>query len=584
MSIAPCFYVSTGFSSDSDESNVADSGNSECDEDDFAGFVDSERPAPNHPVVIRRVRADVEKRLSQVAAGRCYVCDRIVNSNRIKRLVPPADDTDQSRGGMRRGGRGGRRGGVGRGRGRGGAAGPRKNELAAWSKVLALCKELIKEGDPHEVCSTCYTSMRRGKTPTIARANGYCYPEVPPDLPPLTEVAEHVLAPRLPFMQIMHLGRMGKRGQFGVKGSVINVPAEPDDTLRRLIPLLPEDDKLCVVNIKRKLTHKRPYASSFVNREVLSKWGRYLSQSPLYKKYGVEFDERLVDQLPDQPPALQEGEPVCNETDDPESAKEAFERLGQIHHSLLMEDRTQAAPLFLDDGEAAPEPADPDTQEVDVAPGEGRQPVSVVRDREAEELSFPSVFLGQPRPIKTFTRYNAMRSEVRRIDRRGARPIPLLYKYVVHCREQASSRLRHRFKRSAATANGAAITRAQLEDPCFTATYQKKGLAIPNLMPNSAQYWKTVGHDVFAMLRQLGRPTIFHTVSAAEYHWPILLEVLKQLQQSSGQLPQDDDESVKGMLEGVVAPAALKYWRIHVPSSRRSTRTPGRLLVSSAST
>ena len=86
------------------------------------------------------------------------------------------------------------------------------------------------------------------------------------------------------------------------------------------------------------------------------------------------------------------------------------------------------------------------------------------------------------------------------------------------------------------------------------------------------------------MLRQLGRPTIFHTVSAAEYHWPILLEVLKQLQQSSGQLPQDDDESVKGMLEGVVAPAALKYWRIHVPSSRRSTRTPGRLLVSSAST
>ena len=105
-----------------------------------------------------------------------------------------------------------------------------------------------------------------------------------------------MLAPRLPFLQITHLGRMGERDQCGVRGSVINVPAEPDDTLRRLTPLLREDDKLCVVNIKRKLhKHKRPYASSFVNREVLRKWGRYLSQSALYKKYGVAFDESLVD-------------------------------------------------------------------------------------------------------------------------------------------------------------------------------------------------------------------------------------------------------------------------------------------------
>ena len=65
--------------------------------------------------------------------------------------------------------------------------------------------------------------------------------------------------------------------------------------------------------------------------------------------------------------------------------------------------------------------------------------------REAEEWSFPSVYLGQPRTFKMrVTRFLAMTSEVRRVDRRGARPQALLYKYAVHCREQAARRLRHR--------------------------------------------------------------------------------------------------------------------------------------------
>lgn len=54
-----------------------------------------------------------------------------------------------------------------------------------------------------------------------------------------------------------------------------------------------------------------------MNREVLRKWGQYLVKTPLYGKYEVVIDETLLDVLPDQPPALEEGEPVCNETDDP---------------------------------------------------------------------------------------------------------------------------------------------------------------------------------------------------------------------------------------------------------------------------
>lgn len=96
-----------------------------------------------------------------------------------------------------------------------------------------------------------------------------------------------------------------------------------------------------------------------------------------------------------------------------------------------------------------------------------------------------------------------------------------------------------------------------LEDPAFTASSQKKGLAVPNLFPNSAQFWKRIGHDVFAMVRQLGRPTIFHTISAAEYHWPILLAALQRLSKSRGQVEQGQAE-LAGMPECAVAPEVLE--------------------------
>lgn len=62
------------------------------------------------------------------------------------------------------------------------------------------------------------------------------------------------------------------------------------------------------------------------------------------------------------------------------------------------------------------------------------------------------------------------------------------------------------------------------------------------------------------MIRQLGRPTIFHTLSAAEYHWPILIQALKRLSEARGEVPQEDgdDDVVAGMPQGRVSPKVLQ--------------------------
>jgi len=45
----------------------------------------------------------------------------------------------------------------------------------------------------------------------------------------------------------------------------------------------------------------------------------------------------------------------------------------------------------------------------------------------------------------------------------------------------------------------------------------------------SPAYWEGKTKQIFAMIRQLGIPTLFITLSAAEAHWPELLVILKKV-------------------------------------------------------
>ncbi|XP_052133445.1 uncharacterized protein LOC113205714 [Frankliniella occidentalis] len=417
-----------------------------------------------------------------------------------------------------------------------------------------LLDRLVTVPGQYDMCATCRGYIMKKEVPPSAAVKGFRYPPLPPGLRPLTEVEEHVLALRLPFQQIVHLGTMGQRGQYGVRGSVINVPTEPDQTVRTVIPLLPEEDQLCVVNIKRKLMHKRAFARSFVRKDNIIQWGRFLEQSTLYREYGARFDETRLDVLPgdqdDEERCNEDGEVFYGQPDEPDGYKNMQERLGTIQNTVLMEDRVVVP------AQPAANRANAETDEIDVAPGENKIPESVVRDRRAEELSFPGIYLGEPRTFtRHVTRYQAMRSEIRRVDRRGARPAAVLYKYNVNAREQAAGRLRHKFKRGAKEVLGRNITKEQLLDKNFVAASLKKGLAMPSLLPNSAEYWRGRGHDLFAAVRQLGRPHLFLTLSSAEYHSPILINVLRRLHREHAEM--DRFASTPSMSVGPAAMEAI---------------------------
>jgi len=57
----------------------------------------------------------------------------------------------------------------------------------------------------------------------------------------------------------------------------------------------------------------------------------------------------------------------------------------------------------------------------------------------------------------------------------------------------------------------------------------EKNLSFLKSIPNSVQYWAERKRDLFAMIRQLGKPTAFMTLSANEVRWPNLINILQEL-------------------------------------------------------
>lgn len=67
---------------------------------------------------------------------------------------------------------------------------------------------------------------------------------------------------------------------------------------------------------------------------------------------------------------------------------------------------------------------------ISLAPGEFKIHKSILFDEHAEELSFPSIYLGEPRQFSEdirFTPFMMISSEFRRRDRRAITPHHLLY-------------------------------------------------------------------------------------------------------------------------------------------------------------
>ncbi|KAK0158252.1 hypothetical protein PV328_009280 [Microctonus aethiopoides] len=347
------------------------------------------------------------------------------------------------------------------------------------------------------VCATCKVSLVAGKIPNLAVYNGFKYPPKP-NLPELDLVSERLISPRLPFMQIRRLRYV--EGQYGITGQVINVPVDVNNMVQTLPRNL--DDDYCInVHIKKRLMHKSSYLQGLVKKGVVKDWLNYLVATPLYKHYDIKISQDFLGELND-------------ESENPDIVLDDFAEPIEIGDSLVAEQHTL---LWSEDNY------------LQIAPGENKKPISLLFDSHAEELSFPAIYYGQFREFKDGVNckaYSIATSELRRSDRRGVTPRHLLFLAMKIMRLRVSESINIAFKN---IGQGINITKEQILSSDYLNGCMESNLAFLKSIPNSVQYWQSRKKDLFAMIRQLGMPTVFLTMSANELSWKWLLKTLHKL-------------------------------------------------------
>ena len=284
----------------------------------------------------------------------------------------------------------------------------------------------------------------------------------------------------------------------------MNVPTDIEPTIRALPRLQKESEKI-PVKLKRMKEQTHAVVTENVRPvAVMTALRTLMNTSDLFKEANLSIDndwtfcdQDIADRTASLPPGSDNESDTFSETGDD----------GSVPIMTLLDERAS------------------DKNEVlTVAPGEGQRPLSIFRDPHSEYLAFPTLFCGQKR-MDNSERHSPVyysdicKWELRSVDRRVALHVPnIFYKMKKLQTDQVCSKAH------------LAVRRCKTKEKGYTAGYilqdnmgeslvrLDEGYRIFRTIRNSPQYWENKKKEVFAMIRQLGIPTLFVSLSANDLH------------------------------------------------------------------
>ena len=182
-------------------------------------------------------------------------------------------------------------------------------------------------------------------------------------------------------------------------------------------------------------------------------------------------------------------------------------------------------------------------QEYSLAPAEGQKPLNIMMDENFELMCNPDKFpfgtggFHSPRPYKlTYRKYFQQR--VLDIDRRFARDLDYMFaaQYIVESKQVHDDASNYIWRQRPSSR----LTAAQVRNRVVIVEHMRNNRAYAFLksVRGSPPYYQHTFYELVAMQRQLGTPTWFFTLSAADMKWP---EVIQIIARQHGVIYNDED-------------------------------------------
>ncbi|XP_076105470.1 uncharacterized protein LOC143073656 [Mytilus galloprovincialis] len=378
------------------------------------------------------------------------------------------------------------------------------------------------------ICHTCLNAIKKQRIPRFSIANKMGFPQRPKELN-LYPLEERLLSLRIPFMQIRQLPR---GGQLSVKGNVVNVPVEVQPTINSL-PHTIEKSGTISVKLKKKLEFKKCDFSENVRPFAVICALHYLMRtSDLYKSSGIEINDDWITEIAKINEEETQNENNSTEQEDNQDQNDSDDDSDHFSEVDGSETHVGNTDTLLDH---IPDDNPLCDAGLTFAPGEGQRPISLYSDPDAEYLSFPTIFCGQRRPDNKDRSVSVhytdiVKWELRSMDRRVAQSVPnIFFKLKKIQLKNISDKVNLALRRC--QSEGKQWTAKDVLNPNTVNDLVRldEGYYIFRSLRNSPVYLEKRKKDLFAMIRQLGLPTWFGSLSSADTNWKDLLRILGKL-------------------------------------------------------
>lgn len=382
----------------------------------------------------------------------------------------------------------------------------------------------LKQDENLYVCNICLNCVKNEKIPFYCVPNNISRNSIITSVKQLTSLEERLISPRLAFAQIH---RLYNYGQYKLHGSIVNVPANIDLT-QSILPRLPEDGTTIGVLLKRRLEYKSPYMAGNIRPNMTMLALKDLIKTPLYKECNVSIRPQWNSLFSLHIQSNMNLDIQCDtmnandfeeEIDNPPSET--------LVHNFLESDKIHDFDKMLS-----------------VAPGQEYSPIGIFKDKFSEELNHPTLFYGHPRNEninENFSYHQIASWEILHKDHDFATNIEnIFFKAIKICIQKVKNSGWIRIRKGKLC--GRRLTAGQVvEEPNLDKLLQSHiGFRDLEKLRTSPDYVEGLRKNLFAMIRQLGPPTFFITLTSAERLWTPLIEALYKLNSKRLNLPPFD--------------------------------------------
>ena len=397
----------------------------------------------------------------------------------------------------------------------------------------------------HYICNTCDRKLKKKELPAQCVLNKLELYNFPDHLRNMNKLERILISQRILFSKISIM----PKGQFPkIKGTICNIPLQVDSMCETL-PRSIDDSNILFIKLKKKLSFKSHVFSEAVRPDYVVQLLNYLkSVNLLYKDvYIRQFFENInnneemeIDFIDDDQVdfIITNSHPQSNlikfvtdddvqliidystDTDEFENEDRLNEYRSACNETVLV---SKCPHVIADD------------ENMVIAPGEGKAPLFILKDENCEELAHPHLFphgkfgLHAKRDVKlTHTKYFNQRL-LNYTQRFASDPDYIFFANFLSQQINLRNQINIAMKKVCGQSLTANMFQDNFKDTVKSFLADENAYSFMNAIKGSPAYWKNTLSDVLAMVKQLGIPSFFLTLSCADLRWNEFPEIISKL-------------------------------------------------------